>query len=304
MEIQSFSIASKQFKKIKKIKKITKSTTKTNPLISKSVISVLNEGSSNVLNDASRTKLEFIHFKKLLPLLNKLFFQKTFEETDIQIPDFEMEIFKSILVKKKLISSKETLIDVKVLNKLHSRTVNKKTEDKVKFIIKKCIKYLQAMFLENIKRNKSKEKKFKHIPMEKIRKNRDHYFYTYYFEKVAKRNKIPLKNFFLFKSFSKSNPDNPPSAISENSISLWKLQPKFISYITEFIDNSFIKEFVPFNEKKIEAMLLKWDKILDQEGLEKGLQIIVSKFKSRGLKLPWTLGEVEQAIHCTLEYLE
>lgn len=246
---------------------------------------------------------QFIYFQRLYPLLMKIFMQKSLTKKDLELEQYEMTILKLLLYKKKFIKQTHSEITLKLLETIKLKTVKKKSEDQVKFVVKKCINYLQKQFLFDVKNKMIWHDKFKNIPIKKIKENLQTYFFEYHFGDISKRKNIPLEEFFYYRSSAQKNPQNVSSNISNKVITKWKLNPDFIQKLFDCIKSIFFDEFKKFNSEKINMMVFKWDELIDEHGLEKGLKILKKKLNSRGLKLPWTLKEVKDAMDITSSFL-
>ena len=246
---------------------------------------------------------KLIYLEKLKQFLNHIFFEKKLKKKDVELSVHEMKIAKTLLTKKKLIDKKSFSFTLKNFDKLKILKKKKKNEDELKFVIKKCLKQLQEDFLEKFRKKKIEQMDDCRVSMKEVTRNKNEYFYRHYFGRIAEREGIPIQKFYHFKCWSERYSRNIPRSITKDSLFMWKKNPKFIQKIVDFIKNKFMIKFISFNSKKIRSMVSKWDAILDEKGLEEGTKAVIRSFKSRGLKLPWTLTEVRKAIDNTLSFL-
>lgn len=255
-------------------------------------------------NQAQNNSQQFLYLKKLNTVLRKVFLCQQINEEDVDLSRDERIILKTLLSKKKFPLGKKFEITMKSLNKLRTVRLVKKNEDMLKFIIKKCIRHMQTKFLYKMKRSFLQGNKiFEDISITEIKKNKDKFFYKYYFEKISKEHQIPIEKFYHFRSWKNRFLKNIPKSVTKNSLYLWKKNPEFIQKMIHFIRHSLKESFFKFNESKIIKMVSNWEKTIETFGREKGMKNILSKFKQKGSKLPWTLSEVESAIGYTLENL-
>ena len=189
--------------------------------------------------------------------------------------------------------------NLKTLNKIGKSRLFKKKEDQLKFVIKKCIKHMQEQFRLRLE---ASDENFE-IKYPNFKKNKDNYFYQFYFKEIAEKEEMPLENFFHFRTGSYRYTQDIPNSVTKKSINLWKKNPDFINQIIDFINTSFRDSFESFNIKKIRLLLSNWENTLEKMGEIDGMNKILKSLKSRGCKLPWTLSEVNCAIENTLSLL-
>lgn len=247
---------------------------------------------------------KYIFIEGLNHIFNKFFFEKKLLKHNFFIREYEKKIFKNLLKQKRLITNLNKKLDFETLNHLQSKIATRKTEDQLKFVLKKCIRQLQDEFLQNIRNEKIKDHLKGGVSMKEYKNNIDFHFYSFYFGEISKEKNLPIETFFHFRSIKNKSDSKTINFRIRQSISFWKLNPVFISKIINFIDSGFIKNFEIFNQNKIRLLLIKWDDILDEFGVEKGTRTIIRSLKSRGFKLPWTLGDVREALLVTSKILQ
>ena len=112
-----------------------------------------------------------------------------------------------------------------------------------------------------------------------------------------------MESFFHFRNWKKRNSPFIPKSITKKYMSRLKLNPNFISKIYGFLHNKLINSFRVFNSKKIRTMVIKWEKIIEESGIENGLSTIKNMINSRGNKIPWTMSEVYHALDLSLIHI-
>jgi hypothetical protein len=273
-------------------------------LTKKENVNLFNELNKTENIPISKFQSKSLFFQNLNIFLMKLFLNKELTENDLGLNTYEIQIIKEILIKKKYPIDEGNLLDLKILNNFKNCTLIKKNEDMLKFVIKKCIRTMQTEFINHIKSSFVKgELIFKNVSITEIKKNKDKFFYLYYFDKISKEDNIPIEQFYHFRSWKNRNLKDIPKSVTKQSLKLWKKNPVFIKKMISYIQFSLKDSFIEFNKTKINKMIEKWEKIIETHGKEEGIEKILSKFKLKGNKLPWTISEVENAINYTLQNL-
>ena len=229
--------------------------------------------------------------------LFKLFTSIEFKQSDFILNDLEKKIVSAIFNKKKFLpNEKEAIFETEFFNTARVTNLKKKTEDGLKFVFKKAIKNLKKNFKTAI----LCEQESSNLKADKL----DRRFYEYYFGEIAKTENIPLESFFHFRNWKKRDSIYIPKSITKEYMKRLKLNPVFIFRIKHFLNQQLIKKFLVFNSKKIRSMIIKWEKIIEENGPERGIKLILKMINSRGNKIPWTIFEVKNALKSTLDYLE
>ena len=255
-------------------------------------------------NKSVSNGINLIYVEALHNVFNKFFFDQNVKKSDfLLLRDYEIKILKNLFKQKRIISNTNKNLSLDRLNQLRSTVPIRKSEDQLKFVIKRCIRHLQDQFLLSIRNRKRRDYQNKDLPIKEYKSNVDFHFYKYYFGKIAHKKKLPIETFFHFKSSKKNTDPTSPGFRLRQSIAFWKLNPEFIARIIDFMDSGFLGSFREFNQKKIELLLTKWDGILDEDGFSKGTKRIIGSLKTRGFKLPWTLGDVGAALDLTRRIL-
>lgn len=246
-----------------------------------------------------------IYFNNLGKVLIKLFLNIPISKEEAILKEHEHLILSKVLFKKKYPIFMNYKGDHACLNKLRTVVLKKKNEDELKFIIKKCIRHMQKEFISNVKSGDAlNNPSLEGVTLRDIKKNKDKYFYRFYFMEIAKRDGIPIEKFYHFRSWKNRFCMNIPKSITKESLFLWKKNPTFIDKIVGYIKNDLTKSFYEFNIKKIHTLIGKWEKVIDKSGQNPGIMQIVRSFDGKGSKLPWTVSEVSIAIKHTLQCLK
>ena len=228
--------------------------------------------------------------------LFKLFMNIEFKNSDFNLNQLEQKIVRTIFEKKEFLGHRDICFDTDFFNVARKTNMRKKTEDGLKFVFKKAIKYMKKEFKTRILTAAESKK----IKTEQL----DRCFYEHYFGAISKKFNMPLESFFHFRNWKKRDSIHIPKSITKQYMSRLKLNSVFIRKINYFLTEELIKKFLVFNSKKIRTMIIKWEKIIEENGSDIGLQKIVKMINSRGNKIPWTIFEVQNALQNTLDYLE
>lgn len=232
-------------------------------------------------------------FFNLHSFLYNLFMNVEFTQNNFQLNKLEKEIIRNIVQKKKFKGFQNITFTEDFFNKARNSHLHKKTEDGLKFIFKKAIKKMKNNF------------KIKHLNGIKLNSQQlDHHFYSFYFQDIADREGISLECFYHFRNWQNRNSDNIPKSITKNYVRRLKKNPEFVRELRNYLESELIHCFKVFNSKKIRTMIIKWEKIIEEQGRETGIKTIIKMIHSRGNKIPWTLSEVYHALEDSLKYLD
>jgi hypothetical protein len=215
-----------------------------------------------------------------------------FSTQHFQLNELEKRIIENIVLKKKFEGYKQVHFSKEYFNRAANTDLKKKKEDGLKFIFKKAIKKMKNNFkatqLQGINLN-SREV--------------DKHFYAFYFQEIADKEGISLQCFYHFRNWQSRESENIPKSITKDYVRKLKKSSLFVSELEDYLENELVKSFKVFNSKKIRTMIIKWEKIIEDEGREQGIETIIKNIHSRGNKIPWTLSEVYKALEDSLKYL-
>jgi hypothetical protein len=236
---------------------------------------------------------EFKYLNNLWRIMVKLFIGIEFESNDFIITKIEENLLKEIVKKKKFSEDLDINLNELYFNKIKNANLRKKTEDSLKFIFKKALLHLKKKFHKEVLKNKK-------ISNE----NLDECFYDHYFGEISKMFSIPIESFYHFRNWKKRTSPHIPKSITKRYVSRLKLNREFILKFKHFLEKELDMSFFKFNSKKIRALIIKWEKKIEDDGVVLGLSHIISKINSKGNKFPWTSKEVLHARNVTFEYLK
>lgn len=216
-----------------------------------------------------------------------------FSENNFQLNQLEKEIIKNIVLKKKFEGFEQVEFSQEYFNRAANSKLRKKTEDGLKFIFKKAIKKMKNNF------------KSKHMEGVKMNSQQlDKHFYSFYFQHIADQEGISLQCFYHFRNWQNRESENIPKSITKSYVRKLKKNPEFVLELRHFLENELVQSFKVFNSKKIRTMIIKWEKIIEEQGRDQGIRTIIKMIHSRGNKIPWTLSEVYSALEDSLKYLD
>lgn len=247
------------------------------------------------MKDSKRLK----HLKILFKCLSKIFATKTLDDSDVKLDNFELGLLEHILQRKfhvKVVLHKNDKF-VQELNsacaQIYIQKSIKRKEENIKFIYKWIIKKLKKDF--PLASHES--------PAESNSK-----FYDYYFTDIAVKMNVTVDAFH--------DPTNQEKRMKGVSASKYKsINTDFLKHI--FLSEKFLKDFKSCLEspelereyqkklhKKIEKLLLRWDKMNTKHSFDQLMKKADEYFKaSVRCKLPWTLNEIVGAKEYFLKFL-
>ena len=226
-------------------------------------------------------------------------------EADLNIHDSHKKLIIEFMCKKKLCKSMElSEFNAVNLKSLRESENSRRTEERLKFIFKKCIRYIQSRFKKQILIRSKDSWKFNESFSDSVKF--DYIFYGHYYSHIAKQIGQPLEKFFHFRNWKNRTSEHIPKSITKIYVNYLKMNPTFMNLFISYMNDRLIKDIILNNIKKISRLIMEWENILkkykaDEEN--EGVKMVLKKFKSKGLKLPWGLNEVRSAIKDTLKYI-
>ena len=161
---------------------------------------------------------------------------------------------------------------------------NKRLEEQIKMVYKRCIKYLKRAY----------KRKMRSISYKKYL---DLAFYNYYFGEIAKKENISIEKFFT--PGSKSQFFKIKANFTYDFLEHTKKSPAFVEDITDYLERHFETQFVRDNHVKIKKLCNDWRLRLEQVehvNLENMRQIAEELKSNMKIKLPWTMGEMRNSV--------
>lgn len=246
----------------------------------------------------------FPNLENCFNLILKIFTNERILNDDLKLQNFEKLILEKFLFKKYSSNLTNIEFSAKCLNKIKNIVLTRKSEDELKFVIKRSIKHMQKIFYNKIKHERKESNSLRPSALKLLKKNIFKQFYEHYFGEIALKEEIPLEKFFHFRCYEKTQSNNVPKTITKRSLCLWKKNPEFIKKLKNYIKNDLKKDFILFNKNKIRNLISSWEKCLDTNGIIQGADIIENQLIPNISKFPWTMTEVSSAIKTTLYNLK
>lgn len=243
------------------------------------------ENSYNSFTDKAKYKSKLKNFKQLFKLLIKVFTSERIEEEDLDMKREEYEILNCIIFRKfmRKLPVINDNIDKAILMKRLSRTIHltshKRPEECNKFIFTRVLRFLKKQMRNRFKLGDEVEDKF----------------YQYYFDEVAKKNNIPLEEYYYPLTRKGKTKETLNVAYFTRIFESNRFVNDLIKYMSENLKEEYEEEII----QKLESILLKWDKKFNFDEItnKKCLEEIKNYFiKNKRCKLPWNIDEVKEAV--------
>lgn len=265
---------------------------------------------------------KIFYFQSLFVLLNKYLLNEKINNEDIlPLGDTETKIMKWFIYKKGLTNEKIKNKDITVehLNQIRPFSKKKNEEEKLKYVLLNSINFLKKLWIIKQTKNSSKIKVLKLFKSASLKYQLEIAFYMHYFGRAAEQANIPLTYFFHpQKSFEKcknllpfSELLNREKTITLEYIKRLKLSHIFMGHFLGFLDGSlhfhdgkkigFLKIVRHNIQAKLKHKILKWEQMLESEGLESIRKDLLENVKC---KLPWFYLSVLDAINHTMAKFE
>lgn len=226
------------------------------------------------------------HFKCVYQGLLLLFTESSLQLDFGEFDPLSFELFASIVERKfkVYLGSPDNRESIKKLKSVLSlKQSNKRPEECKKIIFSLTIKSLKNKLRNNCKRSYRK-------------KAFESYFYNHYFSEIAKKEHIPITDFYYPVSYNK-NKKNAYKTINKSYLGNIKKSKKFVRDFNGYMNHHLIEDY----KKEIGSRLLetvsKWDhdyiKYRNSTKLKEKFQVYFQNEKS---KLPWTINDIQFAI--------
>lgn len=244
--------------------------------------------------------------KGLHKLLFKLMVNEVVEPEDVKsLADQDFKLLKLFLKKRKY--KPVTIINLETLNEIRSEIPKKRSEEYVKYIFKKIIKFLKSIYREYVyqempvkRGNHSKnQKKARYL-------NFEYSFHDYYYGSVAKRMNINIEKFFHpRKNSSTLNRlmDDNKLALVEKSVSriyltYMKMSPKFVRHLNFYLEKVILNEIKHQIAYRLNDRLQNWEAEIETKGFESFYEDLKENFENNSRsKLCWSIPEVSLSIN-------
>jgi hypothetical protein len=245
--------------------------------------------------------------KNFSNVLIKILCAKNIDFNDLQaLTKNEITILFYIIKKKKFNGFEHPELSISFFNKLNKKPIYKKSEENMKYIIKKAFKFLQNYFKNHLfaKLKIYLRNEFKNL---KELSEFEYAFFGFYFGSLAKKINQSIEKFFT--------PRNSNSLISKKKklisktvsrlyLSYLKMSKVFIKDLIYYLDNFLVQETILRIEEKVFSMCINWDQIIKTYGWDHLLAQVKFNFEDNPkTKVLWSLLEVKLAIKEVKEFM-
>ena len=178
-----------------------------------------------------------------------------------------------------------------LFTKIEAGGCEKRPEECKKLVFSMTIKHLKNKLRCNYKKIYRK-------------KSFESYFYYYYFNEIAKKERIPIQDFYYPVSYNK-NKRNAFKTINKQYIENIKKSRKFIADFLNYICGSLVEDYKGEVAERLMEMVGRWDRAFVGPRSEEWFgEELKRHFGGGKLKLPWTVGEVEKAVETVKQLLD
>ena len=244
----------------------------------------------------------FQNFQKTFNLMLKLLGDEPITAADTQVSAFEKELIHEFLFKKKMFKR----FDLKNFNhvklqKLRLKEKAKRTEERLKFVFKKCINHIRKTFRLDLLRENKKNKELSKALGDPDQF--DYLFYNHFFGQIAQHMDEPIEKFFHFRNWKNRTSNDIPKSITKAYVTLLKMNQQFMAQFEGYLEFDLVADLQRANVKKLTKLVLEWEACLRKHGCQLGRKILLAEFKMKKMNLPWGMLEIKKAIECTKQYI-
>lgn len=225
-------------------------------------------------------------FKSVFRILSGVFKNSIFID-DIKLLSPESFIVFALICEKKFKISIGSPDDEVALAKLadvvRNKVVNKRPEECKKIVFSYTIKQLKH--------------RLRHQFTDQYRKTCfDEFFYQVYFEEIAKREGIPLEDFYYPIASTKCK-KNSAKTINTAYLSNIRKSDRFMDDLKTYIYTQLLKDYSKEIDNKLLDLITRWENEVKRSGSINDIKATLgSYFKGSKSKLPWTIFEVQHAV--------
>ena len=258
--------------------------------------------SDNEIEKVKNKKRQFPVFEKAFKLMLKLLCDDKIDAMDLEMPDVHKELVMEFMRKKKLckvLSLEEFTFTT--LTTLRDNENARRTEERLKFVFKKCIRYIQSRFKKKMMVKSKEAWTFEDNYSDSVKF--DYIFYGHYYNQIAREIGQPIEKFFHFRNWKNRTSEHIPKSITKVYVNYLKMNPKFMNLFITYMNQRLLKDVTLNNIKKLSRLIEDWENWAKKESPGSNGIEVLKRFKAKGLKLPWGLNEVRSAIKDTLGYI-
>lgn len=211
------------------------------------------------------------------------------------------QLISIYLQKKKYLNYDDTSLEN--LNKLRKEIPEKRSEEYVKFIFKKIIKFLKNTFKEYVY-SPSQNFKFKNKKKSKYL-DFEYSFHNYYYGMICRKMNFQIEKFFhprknssvLNKMLDSSKLSLVEKSVSRIYICYMKMSEKFIKHMNFYLDRIIIKESMNLVKIRLHERILSWENSIEKKGFGPFINQLKNKFETNNRsKLCWSIPEIESSV--------
>ena len=200
-----------------------------------------------------------------------------------------------------------TEINLESLNEIRAEIPKKRSEEYVKYIFKKIIKFLKSIYREYVYQELPLKRGLHSKNQKKTRYLHFEYsFHEYYYGSVAKRMNINIEKFFHpRKNSSTLNRlmDDNKLALVEKSVSriyltYMKMSPKFVRHLNFYLEKVILNEIRHQISYRLNDRLQNWEAEIETKGFNPFYGDLKENFENNSRsKLCWSIPEVSLSIN-------
>lgn len=247
-----------------------------------------------------------VTLKPLHRLLYKLMVNEPIETIDLDSLDSnDMKLLQLFLKKRKYKPVSDINLDT--LNEIRAEIPKKRSEEYVKYIFKKIIKFLKSIYREYVYQELPQKRGLHSKNQKKTRYLHFEYsFHEYYYGSVAKRMNINIEKFFHpRKNSSTLNRlmEHSKLALVEKSVSriyltYMKMSPKFVKHLNFYLEKVILNEIQHQIAYRLNDRLQNWETDIETNGFEAFFEGLKQNFENNSRsKLCWSIPEVSLSIN-------
>ena len=232
-------------------------------------------------------------------VLSKIFLAQPVDDFDLQFLSENEKKLLTFIIKKKKFNGWETCdFSAAWVNGLNRDATPKKSEENMKYVIKKALKFLQGYFKAHVYGGLKKHMREKFTQPEGLTAL-EYGFYGYYFGCLSRKINQSIEKFFA--------PRNPKptcsgkaklisKTVSRLYLSYLKMSPSFLKDLAFYLDSCLMQLAALRIEGNIVYLCNDWDQVLRARGWDSLLAKVKYNFEqNRKMKLFWSLQEVRRA---------
>ena len=252
------------------------------------------------VTEQKRLSNKLVELKPLHTVLSNLMVSRETSPKEYEsLHENSRKLLRLFINKRKYTVSED--LSLVLINELRNEVPKKRSEEYVKYIFKKIIKFLKSMYRENIYKEFSvrlKKKKSRSLSFE-------YSFHEFYYGSISEKMVIKIEKFFhprknsssLNRNLSKDKLDLVEKSISRIYLTYMKMSLLFMKHLDFFLDRVLFNVINSQIQIRLHDRLQSWEEEIKRKGFETFYTDLKFNFENNSRsKLCWSRAEIMTSV--------